>query len=81
MCVVLVHFCNIIFTNTHSIGKAEGERAKSGEVLGFINPRGDWEIKTLFQFCENFDAESGLARVKIKGHWAHKEVGRGCLHQ
>ena len=58
MCVVLVHFCNIIFTNTHSIGKAEGERTKSGEVLGFINPRGDWEIKTQFQFCEDFDAES-----------------------
>ena len=45
--------------------------AKSGEMLGYINPQGEWVIKPQFQAGKDFDAESGLARIKTGDKWAY----------
>ena len=39
-------------------------KTKDG-ILGYINPKGEWIIKPQFTFGKNFDAQSGLARIKI----------------
>lgn len=46
--------------------------AKDGSGLGYINPKGDWAIQPQFDAGKNFDATSGLARIKTKaGTWAY----------
>ncbi len=45
--------------------------AKSGGQLGYINPKGEWVIKPQFQAGKDFDAESGLARIKTGDKWAY----------
>ncbi|MBL0341499.1 MAG: WG repeat-containing protein [Bacteroidetes bacterium] len=39
--------------------------------LGYINPKGEWVIKPNFEAAKNFDAESGLARIKNGDKWAY----------
>jgi hypothetical protein len=40
-------------------------------VIGYINPKGEWVISAQFSTAKNFDAESGLARIKIGEKWAY----------
>jgi len=46
--------------------------AKTPErLLGYINPKGDWVIQPQFDAGHDFDAESGLARVKKGPKWMY----------
>ena len=45
-------------------------RAAGGKT-GYINKEGDWVIKPRFESVRDFDAESGLAMVKINGKWGY----------
>ena len=47
--------------------------AKSpGGTLGYINPKGEWVIKPQFDVGKDFDASTGLARIKTTtGNWAY----------
>jgi len=48
--------------------------ARSGGVIGFINPEGEWVIKPQFATVRDFDAESGLAMVEKGGQWGYVDV-------
>ena len=39
--------------------------------VGFINPKGDWVIQPTFEAAKDFDATSGLARIKNGDKWAY----------
>ena len=43
----------------------------AGGQLGYINAKGEWVIKPQFQAGRDFDAESGLARIKSGDRWAY----------
>ena len=45
--------------------------AKSDAKTGYINPKGEWVIKPQFDAVKNFDAESGLARIKLGEAWGY----------
>ncbi|HKR04217.1 MAG TPA: WG repeat-containing protein [Bacteroidia bacterium] len=45
--------------------------AKEGDLLGYINPKGEWVIKPQFGAGKDFDKESGMARVKNGEKWAY----------
>jgi len=45
--------------------------AKKDKMIGFINPQGEWVIKPQFAAVKNFDAETGMARVKVADKWAY----------
>lgn len=45
----------------------------SGGTLGYIDKKGAWVIKPQFEAGKNFDAESGLARVKLGKDWAYTD--------
>lgn len=45
--------------------------AKSGDLLGYINPKGDWIIKPQFTAGKEFDKTSGMARIKNGEKWAY----------
>ena len=45
--------------------------AKIDKTIGFINPKGEWVIKPQFTTAKNFDAETGMARVKVADKWAY----------
>ena len=43
-----------------------------GNQVGYINPQGDWVIQPQFAAGKNFDASTGLGRVKTAdGRWAY----------
>ncbi|HEY9007522.1 MAG TPA: WG repeat-containing protein [Ohtaekwangia sp.] len=39
--------------------------------VGYINPAGEWVIKPQFDVAKEFDAKSGMARVKTGDQWAY----------
>ena len=39
--------------------------------VGYINTTGEWVIKPQFDVGKNFEAESGLARIKTSDKWAY----------
>ncbi|HYG37583.1 MAG TPA: WG repeat-containing protein [Cytophagales bacterium] len=39
------------------------------EKVGFLNKQGEWVIEPQFTAAKNFDAKSGLARVKVADSW------------
>jgi hypothetical protein len=43
----------------------------SYDKIGYINHKGEWVIKPQFDVARNFDAEAGLARVKINDNWEY----------
>ncbi|HET6243793.1 MAG: WG repeat-containing protein [Bacteroidetes bacterium] len=46
--------------------------AKTTELtVGYINKKGEWVIKPQFTAAKDFDAQSGMARVKIAETWAY----------
>lgn len=46
--------------------------AKTGLTkIGFINKKGEWIIEQQFEAVKDFDPESGLAMVKLKGKWGY----------
>lgn len=45
--------------------------AKDGDLLGYINTKGEWVIKPQFTGGKEFDKTSGLARVKNGDKWAY----------
>lgn len=46
--------------------------AKTGKSVGYINKKGEWAIPPTFSEAKEFDAESGLARIKTAtGMWAY----------
>ncbi len=45
--------------------------AKDGELLGYINNKGEWIIKPQFTSGKEFDKTSGMARVKNGEKWCY----------
>jgi hypothetical protein len=46
--------------------------AKTPEkTVGFINKQGEWVIKPTFTVAKNFDASTGLARIKSGDQWGY----------
>lgn len=43
----------------------------TGDLAGYINTKGEWIIKPQFTAAKDFDAKSGLARVKTNDTWAY----------
>lgn len=53
------------FTNGLAWAKTDDKK------VGYINTKGEWVIKPNFDAAKNFDAESGLARIKTGDKWAY----------
>jgi hypothetical protein len=41
------------------------------EKIGYINSKGEWIIQPQFSNAKDFDAESGMARIKTADKWAY----------
>jgi hypothetical protein len=64
----------IIRANFKGVGYFRNGLAWARDVsglIGFIDKEGNWVIKPQFEAAKNFDATSGLARVKKNGNWMY----------
>jgi hypothetical protein len=48
--------------------------------VGYINPQGEWVIKPQFDVAKEFDAKSGMARIKQGDQWGYVSKTGNVLH-
>lgn len=53
---------------------------ETGGTLGYLNTKGEWAIKPQFTTAKEFNAESGLARVKQGEQWAYVNKAGEIMH-
>jgi hypothetical protein len=53
----------------------------AGKQVGYINTKGDWVIQPQFATGKNFDASTGLARIKTsEGRWTYVNKSGKMVH-